>query len=333
MIISCGEPFGISYEVLIKALRFVNNNYKLILVGSYKIFKYLLTKMGESIFFNVCEDIRNINIKKLPLFFDISTGNDMNIEDNIGKKGLEGAKVALESLKVALKIIEKFKLPIFITMPVCKETIQKIYPQFLGQTELIANNFLCKNVLQTYFNEMYFYTLLTTHIALRNVKNYITLNNIESATNKIKEFNKRYLNKTNIKLAILCINPHCGEFLKNSEEEKIKFIISDLKRKNINIEGPYSFEYSVKLFEEKRIDACIGIYHDQVITPLKILTKMNLAELNIGLPIVRLGPVHGVGFDISGQNKADFTSTVFTLKIAQKFLKEWFFEKYQLFYN
>ncbi|MFN7181583.1 MAG: 4-hydroxythreonine-4-phosphate dehydrogenase PdxA [Planctomycetota bacterium] len=302
-------------------------------VGNYQVFKYFLDKLEQSIPFNLYNDIDEINVNNLPVFLNIPESYNINIREYIGTKSIEGAKIALKSLTVALKIIEKFKLPILITMPVCKETIQKIHPQFLGQTELLANSFLSKNVFQTYFNDTFFYTLLTSHIPLRNVKNYITLNNIEVAVSKIQEFFGYYFDKKDIKLAILCLNPHCGEFLKNREEDKIKSIVENLRRKNINIEGPYSFEYSIKLFEGGKIDACIGIYHDQIIPPLKILTKMNLTELNIGLPVLRLGPVHGVGFDIANQYKADFTSTAYTLKIAHKYLKEILSKKLGLFYN
>lgn len=239
-----------------------------------------------------------------------------NIEKLIGKKTLEGAKIALNSLKKSLEIIEKFKLPVLVTMPVCKETIIKIHPKFLGQTEFLANHYNVKNAYQAYMSDKFFYTLLTAHIPLSKVKNYIKPQNIERLILAIFD-DCRIFFEGPIRLGILCVNPHCGEFLNTKEEHLICHYVDIKRQEGLDITGPVTFEYSIKLFKEKKIDVCICIYHDQVITPLKILTKNNLSELNIGLPIRRIGPVHGVGFDIANEFNPDNTSTIFTLKTAQ----------------
>ncbi len=322
IVISCGEPFGLSYQALIKALSDIKDYSNLIIVGHYQIFQFIQNKMGSNLNFSRISSKVEMTRCDSPVFVAIDETipyKDKNIVTSIGKKTLEGAKIALRSLKTALEVMKKFKLPVLVTMPVCKETIMKIHPGFLGQTEFLADYFSdyhVKNVYQAYISDELLYTLLTAHIPLSKVKNHIKARRIEQLVSSILNDCRIFFDGI-LKLGILCINPHCGEFLNTKEEDIIKQCVNELQKKGLNIIGPFTFEYSVKLFKEKKINVCIGIYHDQVITPLKILTRNNLSELNIGLPIRRVGPVHGVGFDRANEFNPDYTSTIFTLKTAQ----------------
>lgn len=321
IVISCGEPFGISYQVLIKALARWKRYNNMILVGDFKIWEYFVNKLGVKLKINLYRYIDNISA--IPAFIDINYCNQFynSIKRYIGKKTLKGAKIALDSLKTSLKVMEKFKDSLLITMPVCKETIMKVESSFIGHTEFLARKYNVKsNVFQAYISGKFFYCILTSHIPLSRVSDYITYENLYNAVHKIYKTCGIFINK--MKFGILCVNPHCGEFLKTKEEDKIKKIIQKLRTNGIDIKGPFSFEHSIKLFERKDINVCIGIYHDQVITPLKILTKNKLLELNIGIPIYRIGPVHGVGFDIARAFNADDTSTLFTLRFASSLIQK-----------
>ena len=54
----------------------------------------------------------------------------------------------------------------------------------------------------------------------------------------------------------------------------------------------------------KKFDVVIGMYHDQVITPLKTLFKFNAINLTLGLPFLRVSPDHGPNIEMMGKRKS-----------------------------
>ena len=87
------------------------------------------------------------------------------------------------------------------------------------------------------------------------------------------------------KIAVLGLNPHCETIDKFSEEEKIiKPAINFIKNKKINISGPFSADTFFLKKNLKKFDVVIGMYHDQVLTPMKTLYKFDAINLTLGLP-------------------------------------------------
>jgi 4-hydroxythreonine-4-phosphate dehydrogenase len=60
------------------------------------------------------------------------------------------------------------------------------------------------------------------------------------------------------------------------------------------------------------------MYHDQVLTPVKALAFDRAVNVTLGLPFVRTSPDHGTAFDIAGTGKADPSSLLAALKLAQR---------------
>ncbi|MCG2726341.1 MAG: 4-hydroxythreonine-4-phosphate dehydrogenase PdxA, partial [Elusimicrobia bacterium] len=64
-------------------------------------------------------------------------------------------------------------------------------------------------------------------------------------------------------------------------------------------------------------------YHDQALTPLKIIAKgHNFTHWTYGLDFIRTSPAHGTGFDIAGQKKAGhlgmLAAILFALKLVRR---------------
>ena len=68
----------------------------------------------------------------------------------------------------------------------------------------------------------------------------------------------------------------------------------------------------------KKFDVVIGMYHDQILTPLKTLFGFNAINLTLGLPFIRISPDHGPNNQMLGQKKSNPTS----LKESLIFLKK-----------
>ena len=42
-----------------------------------------------------------------------------------------------------------------------------------------------------------------------------------------------------------------------------------------------------------KFDVIVGMYHDQVLTPLKIISSFNATNITLGLKYIRVSPDHG----------------------------------------
>ena len=68
-----------------------------------------------------------------------------------------------------------------------------------------------------------------------------------------------------------------------------------------NIFGPMSAD-SFFNSDYRKYDVIVGMYHDQVLTPLKTLYEYDAFNLTIGLPFLRISPDHGPNEKFLGKN-------------------------------
>ena len=129
----------------------------------------------------------------------------------------------------------------------------------------------------------------------------------------IERFNKRP------KIAVTGLNPHCESNFNNSEEDKlIKPAIKIVKKKKLDVSGPFPADTLFIKDNVKKYDVIAGMYHDQVLTPIKTLYNFDAINITLGLPFVRISPDHGPNNQMLGQKKSDPTSFKKALIFLQK---------------
>ena len=69
--------------------------------------------------------------------------------------------------------------------------------------------------------------------------------------------------------------------------------INKLKKIGLNLTGPFPAD-TLFINDYKNYDIIIGMYHDQVLTPLKTLFKFEAINITLGLKYNRVSPDHGV---------------------------------------
>ena len=62
----------------------------------------------------------------------------------------------------------------------------------------------------------------------------------------------------------------------------------------------------------------IGMYHDQVLTPMKTIFKFDAINLTLELPFLRVSPDHGTNNKMIGLNKSDNTSFITAIDFFKK---------------
>ena len=126
--------------------------------------------------------------------------------------------------------------------------------------------------------------------------------------NKINLISKYQKNKINtkVKIGVTGLNPHCESIDKDNEDQEIIIpTINYLKKKNYNINGPYAADTIFLDKNRKKFNIIIGMYHDQVLTPMKTLFEYDAINITIGLPFLRVSPDHGPNEAMIGKNISD----------------------------
>ena len=151
---------------------------------------------------------------------------------------------------------------------------------------------------------------------------YVSKNiNKSKIVKKVKSINSFFIKnlKKKPKIAVLGLNPHCETIERVGEEQKeIIPAIKRLRSEKLNIKGPFSAD---TFFIKKNIDyydVVVGMYHDQVLTPIKTLYNFNAINITIGLPFIRISPDHGPNISMYGKNKSDPSSIFCAMDFLNK---------------
>ena len=117
------------------------------------------------------------------------------------------------------------------------------------------------------------------------------------------------------KIAVTGLNPHCeSRSLFDEDKQIIKPSINKLKKKNLLIEGPFSADTIFLKKNRNRFNLIIGMYHDQVLTPLKTIYEYDAINITVGLPFIRVSPDHGPNEKMMGKNLSNPLSLIRSLE-------------------
>lgn len=148
---------------------------------------------------------------------------------------------------------------------------------------------------------------------LKFVSKNLSIKKIRENIILINNFYKKVL-KRDCKFAVLGLNPHCETTDEYSEEDKIiKPAIKQLKNHKINVNGPFSSDTFFLTKNINKYDVVIGMYHDQVLTPIKTIFNFDAINITIGLPFIRISPDHGPNSEMQGKNKSDPSSFIYAM--------------------
>lgn len=100
--------------------------------------------------------------------------------------------------------------------------------------------------------------------------------------------------------------------------EVIRPAVEQLQAEGIKASGPHPADTLFHEEARKTYDVALGMYHDQVLVPIKTLDFWSGVNVTLGLPFIRTSPDHGTGLDIAGTGKAHAGSLISALKMAEQ---------------
>ena len=289
------DPHSINYEIIKKTLFFFKNK----------------NNKNNYLFVGDKNDLSNyLGSKKLNLnFVDV-------------KKKLNTRNYLKNCFEKSFEILKNKKAHGIINLPLNKNFLPKKYPGF---TEYISNSFKTggKESMLLY-NESFSVCPNTTHIPLNSVSKQLSKKIIKKNIYNIYNFYKNILGLRKPTIAIMGLNPHNGmDFKKRLEEDKIiRPAISEMRKKNIQVQGPLSPDSAFNEIQSKKINCLIGNYHDQVLPTFKYINKFKAINITLGLPFLRISPDHGPAQEIQGKNIANPDSFLYALNFFEKYYKK-----------
>ena len=298
IVIVGGDPNSIFFEIFFKSLKRKIKS-PIILVASRSLLKLELKKYNVNKKINIL-DKENLNLKLL-------NNNNLNLIDVKFKDFKQYRKISkninkyiFNCFEIAFELIKKYKIKKFINGPINKNHLLK--KKFLGITEYISSKFNIKKNAMLIYNKKLSVCPVTTHLPIKYVQKKISKNLV---IEKIKLIDEFYLSNFNRKpkIAVVGMNPHCESIDRFNEDEKItKPIVNLLNKKNFLIEGPFAADTAFLSQNRKKYDVILGMYHDQVLTPIKTLFEYDAINITLGLPFIRISPDHGPNEKMVGKN-------------------------------
>ena len=314
ILIVAGEPNSIFLEIFFKALK-KKIKSPLVLIASQEL---LLSQMQKLKF---SKKIKILDVKKIKNYslnnkainlIDVKYYQEKPFE-KISKKS---SVYINKSFLIALELIKNGFTNKFINGPISKKTFLK--KKKLGITEYISDKFTVKNNAMLIYNKKLSVCPLTTHVPIKLVAKKITQKLIMDKVKLIDNFYKQKL-KLKPKIAVLGLNPHCETVSSFDEDKKIVVpAINYLKRKNFKVFGPFSSDTIFLKQNRSKYNVILGMYHDQVLSPLKTLYEYDAINITLGLPFTRISPDHGPNEHMLGKNKSNPLSLVRAISFLDK---------------
>ena len=317
LIITPGEPAGIGAEISLKAWQAGMKN--ICLMGNPDHIIQTAQSLG------IMADFYEIS---RPSLYDYDTSALAVIPISWKEMPIAGhpdpvnAPIVIDAIRQAVLWSQSGAAAGVVTNPIQKSCLYKAGFSFPGHTEYLSSlattmpggplMMLACNKLRV--------VPATVHIPLHEVPNSITTSLIIEKCTLM-----HYCLRTNFgiqdpRIAICGLNPHAGEDGRMGQEDGrvIAPAVHQLVSSGINATGPLPADTLFHTKARETYDAVLGMYHDQVLIPLKTIDFFGGVNITLGLDFVRTSPDHGTGLDIAGSGVARADSLIAAINMAKR---------------
>jgi 4-hydroxythreonine-4-phosphate dehydrogenase len=204
-----------------------------------------------------------------------------------------------------------------VTAPISKEALNRGGHRYPGHTELVAELTGCTDYVMMLAGDRLRVTLVTIHEALADVPRLITFDRVLATIRTTHRGLHEYFRKKP-RLAVLALNPHCGERGLFGDEERrfIRPAVEAARAEGIDARGPLSADMLFHFAARGDYDGVVCMYHDQGLIPLKLLHFHDGVNVTLGLPIIRTSVDHGTAYDLAGTGTASHLSMMASIRTA-----------------
>ena len=321
-----GDPGGIGPELIAKLLsdEEVRGKADILLIGDRHLFEMGQRQAGVELEMTDCvvRDGEWTDIAGLALNDRETIAPD---DVRLAEVTIENGRSALSNLNCALEMARDGIIDAITFGPFNKAALIEAGLGHEDELHYMAE-FLG---IETYISELntlngIWTSRVSSHIALKDVPDYITGHRITEAVNLID----RTLRRSGLsrpRLSVAALNPHAGDN-GNFGMEEIEVItptVETLRHQQLNIDGPWPSDTVFLKAKAGEVDGIITMYHDQGQIALKLMGFDRGVTVQGGIPFPVTTPAHGTAFDIAGSGTADVGATRAAFDIACDMVSHW----------
>ena len=205
-----------------------------------------------------------------------------------------------------------------VTAPINKEAMNRAGHDYPGHTELLAELCGSEDFVMMLAGTVLRVSLVTIHEALADVPALVTFEKVLNTIRVTRDGVRRLTGKSDPALAVLALNPHCGEggMFGGHEQEVLYPAIEAARKEGINAVGPFSADTLFHFAQQGAYDGVVAMYHDQGLIPLKMLHFDDAVNITLGLPIIRTSVDHGTAYNLAGTGRASEQSLLAAIRMA-----------------
>ncbi len=302
--ISVGDLNGIGSEVILKTFE-DNRVLELctpVIFGNVKIVSFLKKTLSLTSNIQGIDSLDQLVKGKINVLNVWKEGVNINFgttDENIGK-------YAIKSFVAATKALKSNEIDVLVTAPINKYNIQSEEFKFPGHTDYLDQE-LEGDALMLMVSDKLRIGLLTDHVPLSEISNLLTEELLVKKIQIIKNCLISDFGISKPKIAVLGLNPHCGDngVIGNEDDDIIKPTLKKLFDKGEMVFGPYASDSFFGSSQYEKYDAILAMYHDQGLIPFKTLSFGKGVNYTAGLNKIRTSPDHGTAFEIAGKDLAN----------------------------
>ncbi len=305
--ISIGDLNGIGSEVILKTFE-DSRMLELctpVIFANVKIVSFVKRTFESTVQLHGIDRLDQIVLGKINVFNVWKESVEINLGVNDDKVG----EYAIKSFVTATKALKEGVIDVLVTAPINKYNIQSETFKFPGHTDYLDQE-LDGNALMLMVQDNLRVGLLTDHVPLSEVASHITEELIIRKIETIKQSLIQDFSINKPKIAVLGLNPHCGDggVIGGEEDVILKPTLKKIFEKGTMVFGPFAADGFFGSNQYEKYDAVIATYHDQGLIPFKTLSFGKGVNYTAGLSKIRTSPDHGTAYDIAGKGIADYNS-------------------------
>ncbi len=322
--ITMGDPTGIGPEIIVKALSMKDpfQACQPIVFGDPEVLSRAIRIQNLSVVLEVIEKVPEGGYLPGKIFlFPVGRLDIASVR--FGKPDKACGEAMVRYIEEAVKWARKGVVDAITTCPINKRAMNAAGFSFPGHTELLGHLAQAFPVAMMFLGSKWKIVLVTTHLPLKDVSGSITASRILSTLRLTDEGMKKYFGIPHPRMAVLGLNPHCGEEGLLGEEEKKEILpaMAEARSLGMDVEGPFSADSFFNVSSGSTFDAVIAMYHDQALIPIKMFDFKEAVNFTLGLPFIRTSVDHGTAYDLAGKGLADPSNLIKAILTAANLSK------------
>jgi len=317
--VTMGDPCGIGPEIIARALvdAAVTAACRPVVVGDAAAMErgIAVAGSGQEVMRITLAELANLDARgRVPV---LQTGDLSAADMEYGQPTKSTGEAVYRYITTGASLCMNGSVSAMATAPISKVVLNRAGHHYPGHTELLAEITGTADFVMMLAGDRLRVCLVTIHEALADVPSLLTVEKILTTIRITHRDVARYF-RPEPRIAVLALNPHCGEsgLFGNEESVIIAPAIELAREEGITVTGPLSADTLFYFASRGDYDAVVCMYHDQGLIPLKLLHFDDGVNITLGLPIIRTSVDHGTAYGIAGSGVASAASMTAAIRIA-----------------